>query len=244
MNRIRRYEDIYQVLITPDVNNIDYYDTHNCYNAICDVNSPDSSFLLGSWLNPNIKNFIILEFTNMNDAMYESLKFPDINWDNIVRNHKYIFEELFLLINKILESYKFNVQFIPHLMSANELKEKIFDRVMDNGQRGNRFSLYQDFTDIINFTIVNPWFTTLDKISRILENNMCGYNKPKRKIINYGKIINLIGNTTFGTTYQIRLVPTLLYQYKVWDKLYFKDPILLNKLIQIQNKLDADEAIV
>jgi hypothetical protein len=196
---------------------------------------------LGGWLDPDVKNFTILEFTNMNDAMYESLKYPDISWDNIVRNHKYIFEELFLSINKIIENYKFNVQFVPHLMTHDELKDKIFTRVMHGGRQ---FSLYQDFTDIISFTIINPWSVTLQKISRALENNLCGYNKPKRKVVNYGKIINLIGNTTFGTTYQIRLVPTVMYQYRVWDKLYFNDPALLNKLIQVQNQIDASEAIV
>ena len=75
MNRIRKVDNMYQVLITPDIKI-----------------SPDSALLIGNWSDESLRNFYVLQFESLNDAQAEAFKYPDIDWYKIVLNHKYIFE--------------------------------------------------------------------------------------------------------------------------------------------------------
>ena len=77
MNRIRKLDDKYQVLLTPTISM-----------------SPDSSLIIGNWEDESLRNYKVLQFETMNDAMAEAYKYPDIDWYKMVLNHKYIFQRL------------------------------------------------------------------------------------------------------------------------------------------------------
>ena len=66
MNRIRKIDNNYQVLITPDIKL-----------------SPDSSLLIGNWEDESLRNYYILQFESLNDAQAEAYNYPDIDWYRI-----------------------------------------------------------------------------------------------------------------------------------------------------------------
>lgn len=202
MNRIRKIKDGYQVLITPDIKL-----------------APDQSLLIGNWTDEKLRNYSVLQFDSLNDAQYEAYNYPDIDWYRLVLNHQHIFIRLETTIKDILKNNNFNVDFRPVLMDTETLKETMFNRVLKNGER---FNLRQNMNDIINFTIINPWVSTLQSISTVLETYQAHLYRDDlrlrhKKIID-GKIICLYGVTEFGTTYEIRLIPTLLQQWVEWYK--------------------------
>lgn len=202
MNRIRKFGDIYQVLITPNIQI-----------------APDSSLMIGNWEDEELRNFYILEFPTLNEAQCEAFKHPDINWYRIVLNHEHIYERLKNDLQFIINKHNFNVEFIPNLMNPTKFKNVIFDRVM---QHGERFNLRYGANDIISFTIVNPWTNNLHKLSKNIEfhrehlyrNDM----RIQSKRIVDNKTICLYGYTEFGTIFEIKLMPTLLYQWFVWSQ--------------------------
>lgn len=200
MNRIRKVDNTYQVLITPDIKI-----------------SPDSSLLIGNWSDENLRNFHVLQFESLNDAQAEAFKYPDIDWYKIVLNHKYIFERLKESIKQILDENSFSVDFRATLMDPDMFKNTMFDRVMKGGER---FNMKYGMSDLISFTIINPWTTNLHHISRQLENYRAYLFRDdlrlrSKKIID-GHIICLYGITEFGTVYEIKLIPTLLHQWSDW----------------------------
>lgn len=202
MNRIRKINNVYQVLITPNIKV-----------------SPDSSLMLGNWEDEELRNFFILEFDTLRAAQCEAFKHPDIDWYRIILNHKNIFYRLELLLEHIIHETGFTVEFHPTLMDPEQFKNTIFDRVMKSGER---FNLRYGLNDIMNFTIVNPWFSNLEKLSKKIEayrdhlyrNDV----RIRSKKILDKKIIFLYGSTELGTVFQIKLTPTLLYQYSEWLK--------------------------
>lgn len=202
MNRIRKVNNIYQVLITPDFKI-----------------SPDSSVLIGNWDDESFRNFYILQFESLNDAQYEALKYPDIDWYKLTLNHSHIFKRLEYTIKAIIDESGFQTEFRSHLLDPESLKNTFMDRVQNAGER---FNLRYSVNDIISFTIVNPWTNNLHYISKILENYRSHLYRDdlriKNKKIVDGKIICLYGFTEFGTIYEIKLVPTLLDQWASWYK--------------------------
>ncbi|ARF10657.1 hypothetical protein Hokovirus_2_184 [Hokovirus HKV1] len=224
MNRIRKYNDTYQVLLTPN-NNM----------------SPDSGFLTGNWLDPKFQDFGIVNFTNSNDAMYEALKYPDINWEKIILDHVYIYKELYNQILNIIARRNLFVNIVPHLMSPDELKNEMFNRVMTY----NNFNLFDNFTDIISFTIVEPWTKKLVSIGTLIERELYNYYKIQHKKIYFKKIIELIGYTPYGTTFQIRLIPNVLHQYiRNIPIVQVSNDNNFQKLLNIQNKVDNNYMII
>ena len=229
MNRIRKINGIYQVLLTPNIRI-----------------SPDSSLFLGNFEDPSLRNYEVINFNSMRDAMNEAFKYPDIDWYRIILNHEYIYQRLYTDIKKIIKKFNFNVQFIPKLMDPLTFKDTVFDRVLIGG---DRYSLAYGMNDIISFTIVNPWISNLHQLAqRILQHKEHVYRDDLRirhkKIIN-NKIIYLYGQTEFGTLYEIKLVPTLLYQWAEWYKKYgySKKPYaekLYNKYLKLQDKMDLE----
>lgn len=224
MNRIRKVDNIYQVLITPDMKI-----------------SPDSALLIGNWDDESLRNYYVLQFESLNDAMCESYKYPDIDWYRLILNHQHIFKRLEMTIRPIVENK--NVEFKPMLMDPETFKNTMFDRVLKGGER---FNLRNNMNDIISFTIVNPWSNNLIGIAKSLE----GYRahlyrddlRLKYKKIVDGKIICLYGITEQGTIYEIRLVPTLLHQWSEWyNKNGFrnKDVDQFNKILKQQEALDS-----
>lgn len=224
MNRIRKYNDTYQVLLTPN-NNM----------------SPDSGFLTGNWLDPTFKDFGIINFDNSNDAVYEALKYPDINWEKIIIDHEYLYKEIFNKLLNIISRRNLYITIIPKLMSPLELKNEMFNRVLTN----NNFNLFDNFTDIISFTIVEPWTKKLNSISMLIQRELYNYYKIQHKKIYFKKIIELIGYTPYGTTFQIRLIPSVLHQY-VRDlpiiRMYNDNNF--NKLLTTQNNIDNGYMII
>ena len=81
MNRIRKLDGKYQVLITPTLQM-----------------SPDSSLLIGNWEDESLRNYSVLQFETMNDAMCEAYNYPDIDWYKMALNHKYIFHLFYKII--------------------------------------------------------------------------------------------------------------------------------------------------
>jgi hypothetical protein len=227
MNRIRNHNGLYQVLITPSIKI-----------------SPDSSLMVGNWEDEELRNFHVLEFDTLRDAQCEAFEHPDIDWYRLVLNHKHIYIRLKGDLQKIIRESGINVEFLSNLMEADTFKNIIFNRVINNGER---FNLKHDANDIISFTIVNPWTSNLNKLSKLIEfhrehlyrNDL----RIKSKTIVDKKIIYLYGYTEFGTIYEIKLLPTLIYQWSVWylkhgyrneqyaDKLY-------KKYVKMQSDLD------
>jgi len=228
MNRIRKVDNTYQVLITPDIQM-----------------SPDSSLLLGNWADESLRNYYILQFESLNDAQCEAYNYPDIDWYKMSLNHQHIFVRLENSIKSILNEHNLNVEMKSTLMDPETLKNLMFDRVAKGGER---FNLRYGMNDIISFTITNPWSVNLQNIARILENHRehlyrDDFRLRSKKIVD-GKIICLYGYTEYGTIYEIRLVPALLQQWADWyKKSGFRNENaaneLYNKFIKQQQVLDS-----
>jgi hypothetical protein len=227
MNRIRQVDNVYQVLITPNFKI-----------------SPDSSILVGNWQDENLRNFYILEFQSLNDAQYEALKYPDIDWYHLFVNHQHICKRLEMTIKEILADRGFNADLRTKLLRPEELKQTFMDRVANGGER---FNLRHHMNDIISFTIVNPWSNNLHNISRALETFREHLDRDdlrlrSKKIVD-GKIICLYGFTDIGTVYEIKLIPTLLDQWAQWFNAsgYRNEPnanALYEKMMAKQKSLD------
>jgi len=217
MNRIRKVDNVYQVLITPNIKI-----------------SPDSSLLIGNWEDESLRNYYILQFESLNDAQCEAYKYPDIDWYRIVLNHEHIFKRLEYTIKAIVNENDMNVDFRATLVDPEALKNIIFDRVIKGGER---FNLRYGMNDIINFTIINPWSNNLHNIAKMLENYRSHLYRDdlrlRHKKIVDGKIVCLYGYTEFGTIYQIKLIPTLLNEWADWfRKSGFRNEDAANKLYQ------------
>jgi len=226
MNRIRKKNNIYQVLITPELKL-----------------APDgAALLIGNWGDEHLRNYYVLEFESLNDAQCESLNHPDINWYRIVLNHQHIYKRLDMTLRQILSDQ--NIEFRSTLLDPESFKNIIFDRVL---QAGEKFNLRNGMNDIISFIIINPWSSNLYYISKLLENYRAHlYNddlRLRQKIIIDDKIILLTGYTELGTMYEIKLIPTLLQQWADnYNKNSYRDPKqsikIYEKILQQQKNLD------
>jgi hypothetical protein len=202
MNRIRKANNTYQVLITPDIKI-----------------APDNPIMIGNWADENLRNYSVLEFETLNDAQCESMKYPDIDWYRLIVNHEHIYQRLKQSLQALIKENNFIVQFIPNLMNPLTFKNAMFDRVLNGGER---FNLRYDFTDLISFTIISPWSNVLHNISNKIETHREHLYRDDLRIrdkhIVDGKTICLYGYTEFGTIYEIKLIPTILYQWGEWMK--------------------------
>lgn len=202
MNRIRKVGNIYQVLITPSIKI-----------------SPDNALMVGNWDDPELKNYYILNFDSLNDAQCEAYNHPDIDWYRLIINHKHIYHRLKLQIKNIIDTTGFTIGFYPQMMDPETLKNTMFDRVMAGS---DRFNMRYGMSDIICFTITNPWTDNLHKISKSLESAREHLYRDdlriREKRVIDNKIIILHGITEFGTPYEIKLVPELLFHWGEWYK--------------------------
>jgi len=228
MNRIRKFDNKYQVLITPDIKI-----------------SPDSALMVGNFQDENLRGFYVLQFDTLNDAMCEAYNYPDIDWYRLVLNHKYIFKRLEDTLQKIIDDNQLSVEFRSKLVDPMSLKNIMFDRVIRGGER---FNLRSGLNDIISFTIINPWTNNLHNVSKLIETFTEHVYRDdlrirSKKIID-GKIIILNGFTEFGSVYEIKLVPTLLQQWADWyNKVGYKNEEAAQKayaqLMEKQETLDS-----
>jgi hypothetical protein len=230
MNRIRVIDDNYQVLITPTIKI-----------------SPDSSLEIGNWTDENLRNYHVINYKSKNDAEFNALKYPDIDWNRIIINHEEIYYRLRSTIKSILDQYSYDVEYNPMFMSSYQLKNSMFDRVINGG---DRFNLRYYQSDIINIVIVNPWFKILESISNVLEKYRdhlySDVLRIRDKKIVDNKIIILYGVTELGTTYQIKLIPSILNQWSNWMNKYnnvVKGEELYRKMLYTQSIIDSTPAI-
>jgi len=221
MERIRRYNNRWQVLITPG------YPFDAGY-----------ALLLGNWTDPNLRGYSIEEVGTFEDALDIAFKYPQLDWYKIILFQKDIFVKLRIIISKILEKANIIVEFEPHLMTPEELKNTMFDRVMVFGER---FRLRYNLNDTIGYHIINPFSNNLKELFVILR------SIPDLRIIDHTEehgVIRLIGQTDLSTTYEIVLWPTLLANWAKWNN---KNPHIpekskeeyLQQIIKAQNQIDT-----
>lgn len=224
MNRIRKYKNNYQVLITP----------HQKINV-------NFEFMLGGWTDPNLRNYEVREFKSLEDAHRLSLSMPDLPWDKLVLAHKDVYGKLHKIIKQIISKSDIVLDFESILMTSDMVKNVMFDRVMMNG---NRFSLDGYMNDIINFNLINPWSHNLKDIAEILTDH------PELNIYKSHEkhgVIHLIGKTDIGTTYEIVLWPTMIAHWAKWA--LAKNPSrtqreeTLRETLKIQQYLDLGYSI-
>ena len=95
--------------------------------------------------------------------------------------------------------------------------------------------------DIISFHIVNPWSNNCKRIATILINNI---DLRLFKKYEDNGVIHLIGKTgTAGTTYEIVIWPSLLYNWANWST---NNPQIsktvrdssFNDILEMQQKVD------
>jgi len=227
MNRIRKYKNRYQVLITPDLKI-----------------APDTPILLGNWEDPDLRNYHVLEFDTLRDAQAEAFNHPDIDWYRLTLNHQHIFKRLEATVQTIIDDSGITVEFKSFLMDPLTMKNIMMDRVMNGG---NKFNLRHAFNDIISLVIINPWTRNLERLSKLIEGYRGHLLRDDLRIISKqvidGKIICLNGTTEQGTTYEIKLIPTALHHWANWFNKagYLNEPHALtfyNQVIQSQDQLD------
>jgi hypothetical protein len=202
MNRIRKYNNKYQVLITP----------HQPYN-------PGFEFLLGSWTDPGLIGFEVKEYDAYYDAECEALRYPDINWTQLVDYHRAIYHDLKDKLGDMVQESRMALQFKSMLLTPELTKNKMFDRVISGqemvAQKNTTvgFRPVLDMNDIIEFVIINPWTRNLREMEqRLIANTRLNiFNKIEKN-----NIVHLIGRTDIGTTYEILLVPSILNNWMEW----------------------------
>lgn len=224
MNRVRKYNKVFQVLVSP----------HQKYNT-------GFEFLLGSWTDAGIMGFKVKEFTSLYDAECEAQEQPDINWEQLVDYHKDIFVDLRKKVYDLVKDSGMVVQIKNNLMTPDQAKNIMFERVLNND---NEFRTVYDMNDIISFTLINPWSANIHELERrFIRSNFNIFNSIKKN-----GIIMLVGRTDIGTTYEIILVPSVINNWLEWKKLnpHLSNAQHLNELkncIKIQNLIDENKPL-
>lgn len=240
MNRIRKVNDnLFQVLVTPSF-----------------ISNGSMELLLGSWpisrfLNKDInrliisdeylRNYKILEFDTMQDAIDEAYKHPPIDWNKLINIHHDSYATIVQTVTNAIGNNKMIVEIDSHLMNPTELKETIFNRVF---RHGDRFNLFYDANDVISVNIINPWTRNLLEISQLLK------MRPElriKKMLQSKTHITLIGLTEVDTAYEIRLWTSQIAQYVRWIKNNNLDPNIyikiLSQIIERQQIIDNGDII-
>lgn len=209
MNRILKLNNGHMVLITPT------------YNT-----SPDMSLMLGNWTDQRMRGYSIVTCHNLQDAIDIAYKYPPIDWNKLINIHIDSFKMISNTIKHELANGNFIVEIDSHLMNPTELKETMFKRVL---QQGRRFNLYYDANDIISINIINPWTANLNEIADTLRNNTLLH------IVNIERSkthITLIGITSVGTTYEIRLWTSIIANTVRWILNNNVNPNIYSSMIQ------------
>jgi hypothetical protein len=223
MNRIRKYNGKYELLFTP----------HQRFNT----NSWE--YMLGNWTDDNLRNYKVIEYDSYNDALAEAMTMVDIDWSKMVSIHVDQMQEFDKIIRSDIDANKFSAEIHPRLMNSTLLKNTMFNRVKIGGER---FRLNYNLNDIISFHIVNPWSINCRRIADILLNNI---DLRLFKQYNDNGVIHLIGKTgTAGSTYEIVIWPSLIYNWAKWSATNpqvsntVKDSAL-KRVLESQQKVDA-----
>jgi hypothetical protein len=204
MNRIKYYNGHYQVLVSDEI--------HIAPQSGLYFN--DLGFM---------DNNYILHFDNLNDALYESYKYPDISWGKIIMNHTHEYIHLKNIIGEyVTSSYTLH----SHIKTPEELKNSTFDTPNDN---------YQIFS--LALTAL-----TNRKLNVLLHNLR---QDPRLHVsgIRYTYKTILECTTDLGTKYEICFLPTIIYEWEKWyESVGYKNPSnsmnILKKYLEQQHKLE------
>lgn len=202
MNRIRNVGKTFQTLISP----------HQKYNV-------GFEYLLGSWTDDAMMGFEVREYKSYYDAECEAANHPDINWDQLVDYHKDTYVCLNAHIKQLVARTKISVGIKSQLMTPEQTKNAMFDRVL-KGQQSmiekndtSGFRTVYNMNDIISFTLTNPWSKNLAELELHLmkSDHLRIFNRIEKNAI-----VHLVGRTDLGTTYEIILVPSILSNWMDW----------------------------
>lgn len=216
MNRIRNINNKYEVLI------------NNNYTT-----NPSIEVTLGELFNTQLRNYEIKIFDNLQDALNLAYDYPPLNFNKMHSDCVDNFKKLIYLINKVLKEQNVNIK--PKLLEPEEIKNMLFDRIL---QKGRRFTFYYNFNDIISFDIINPYYHNLIEISSILQQT------KELRIIKIEKTlthIKVIGLTDNNITYEIRLWTSILFNFMTWIKNNNKN--LLDYMNELQLKLNEQNLL-
>lgn len=224
MNRIREYNDMFQVLITPT------------YSM-----SPSMEIMLGNWSDEKLRGFKVVEYPTMNEAMSVAYKFPDIDWNKLVSIHEDAFDTINKAVKNVLKKYNCIVELDSQLMNPEQIKNTMFDRVI---KLGERYTLFYNANDVISINIINPWYRNLltiaDNLRAVSELRIKRIMRTKTNIV-------LIGVTDVGTTYEIRLWTTVVSQWARWIYTNNLDGgkymHILKNLTEVQSIIDSNTAV-
>lgn len=218
MNRIRKINNIYQVLHTPDT-----------------YLTPSMEMLIGKWDDDNFIGFHVKEYTNLYEAQCDAYQHADIQWYKLVSMHVDSYHKIRKIIKDYLDVGGYIYEYDTRLATPEELKDITFDRII----RNQRFTLTHNMNDIINISISNPWTQNVKMMANYLKN----IKELRIKYIKIydNKVYHLIGKTDLGTIYEIKLWPTLIYNWAKWQIKNNNDDIIKDsykKIILSQNDLD------
>lgn len=224
MNRILVKNNAYYVLITPTYNE-----------------EPSIELLLGNWTDEKLRTFKIIKTQTLENAMDIAFRLPSIDWNKIVNIHLDSYNEIQSIVKNALSKNSFIVEMDSHFMNPTEIKEAMFKRI---GNNGSRYNLFYDANDIICINVINPWSKNLDEIKDILIN---AEQLRITRVIKTKTHISLIGKTTVGTSYEIRLWTSLFAQWAKWINHNNLNPSeyvgMLDELVIKQKTLDDGDFI-
>lgn len=179
MNRVRKKNNKYEVLITP----------FKLYSASFEL-------MQGNWDDDNLSGYYIKKFNNLEDAKTIAIKYPNLDWYNMVLMYKYEYYQK----KRVLEEYiDQNTILESKLLTPDEAKELMFDRVE---KLHNNFRLSKNFNDILSFTIINQNMNFLLSLKKLLPFDI---RLKIIKVLSSKTSFILVGKTDLGTTYQILL---------------------------------------
>ena len=218
MNRIRKSEGKYQVLISPR-------------NDIVKV-------LFERWIS-NLPSMTIEVFDNIDDAQVEAFSMPDINWAMLIKDHQSELERLKKLVNKSIKTRDIKIELKARLKSPGSLKNKVFNEVLSYRNR-----LATDIIDdIVGIRIVNPWTKNLVDLAEALEKtpDLKIFEKSMDK---KEKILTLHGRTILGTVYEIQLMSPLMEQWYNWKVTVQNHSGLKDAVDQIYQKMVSQQEVI
>lgn len=222
MDRIRRYKDGFQVLITPNQQ----------YNV-------GFEYVIGSWSDGSLKGFKVVEVDSLDKAVDLADNHPNINWNQLVEFHKDSFLYLEALIKKIISYSKIQALLNSKLMEPEEAKNTLMNRILKYQNNGS-FRIVNNMNDIVSFEITAKTSVDLEKLAiHLMKNSKLKIFKSFEK----NKVIHLIGRTDISTTFEIILVPTLIKDWMIMrnkTNMNIEETISsLHEIISIQNKIDS-----
>lgn len=208
MNRIRKQNDEYQVII-----------------------SPSMDYMLGQWTDFHVGKFSIEKYGTLGEAQIRAYDLSDIDWNRLVEIHQLDYKALANILKKTLDKDGYIYDFYPHLKTPDELKNHFFDSVLLAQEADVEFNIPTFINDVITFTIVNPWTKNLIEMANVIKY----VNKLNiQRIEKQNGVIFIYGKTSANTFYKIELWTSILYQAKQWHS---KNASNAPQKIKMSNKI-------